>query len=524
MVQVPAFSMRRNCCQVRSSRRYLLRVFTLAFGSAMLLPVKAQVLELRLTYVNQIGAGYNASTQTYDDDFIKSNLKEPKHRPVRADICNSLASVKVKMIQTGDGPSCQEQTVQTLPKGVSSIVLTLTAPGLLRNRRIELEQFTVSSERYRSPGSCQPLKPMQVATNCGTTFQVPLPSGIAVGGPPEHSIRVEARDGDDRIIKTRSKPIAVPRWVPLIVSVGESLASGEGNPDGRGRSKRQGLDSQRDCFDDTTVMLLPDPDAEPDMMDEAIWYDRENHRSLRSGPARAARNLLDRWPYVVFLSFAESGATVTDIVEQLGRVDDTVGDHKIDVLLVSAGGNDVGFADVLEEMAGDFKDKGAEQVESEFRLKLLTLRNKEYPKLTKAIIDLNVSKILINEYPGKLFNRANGRPDRGCGVFDTFEVWGVTKRDAVAMNEMGDLLNDEVKRLADTNRWHFVGGISKRFSTRGYCSYRSFYRAAEDSCDMQGDFKGTMHPNEEGTRVYARALERELRKFLPDPERPEFKP
>jgi lysophospholipase L1-like esterase len=493
----------------------------------MQLPINAQVLDLRLAYVSEIGAGYDASTRAYDPDFITSNLTEPKHRPVRAHICNSLASAKVKMIQTGDGARCKDQRLLTLPDGVTSFVLTLTAPGLIRNRRIELEKFIVSSERYRGPGSCQPSKPIRVATNCGTTFQVPLPSDITVGGPPQHSILVEARAGD-QIIKTQSKPVVVPRWVPLIVSVGESLASGQGNPDGRGRSKRQ-LDnptSQRDCFDDTTVMLLPETDMKPLMREEPTWYDKEDYRSLRSGPAQAARKLLDRWPYLVFLSFAKSGATVPDIVEQLGKVKATVGNHKIDALLISAGGNDVGFSNVLEEMSGDFIDKGAERAMSEFLRKIVTLREKEYPKLEKAIIGekLNVSEVLINEYPGKLFNRANGQPDRGCGVFDTVRFWGVKKRDAVAMNAMGDLLNAEVKLLAGKHNWHFVGGISDQFSTHGYCSSRSFYRSAEDSCDMQGDFQGTMHPNYQGTLVYARALERELRKVLPEPERPGFEP
>jgi lysophospholipase L1-like esterase len=482
----------------------------------------AQVLDVRLNPINEIGAGYDASTQTYDAEFISSNLTEPKHRLVRADVCNSLKNVKVRMIQTGDGGSCRDQRAQTLPEGVTSIVLTLTGPGLVRNRRMDLAQFTVTSERYRGPGTCQPLKPIQVATDCSTTFQVPLPTGLAVGGPPQHSIRVEARNGDD-IIKTQSKEIAVPRWVPLIVSVGESLASGEGNPDERGFSSRDQI-TQQDCFDDTTVMIKYD--WKPDMRVQAKWYDERDHRSLRSGPAQAARKLLDRWPYLVFLSFAQSGATVADIVEQLGRVKAAVGDHRIDVLLVSAGGNDVGFANVLEGMAGDFVDKGAERVMSEFLRKLVTLRNEEYPKLNKAITDLNlnISKVLINEYPGMLFNRADGQPARGCGVFDTVEFWGVKKRDAVAMNAMGDLLNAEVKLLADKNSWHFVGGISNQFSRHGYCSSRSFYRDAETSCDMQGDFDGTMHPNMEGTRVYARALERELRNLLPDPERPEFAP
>ncbi|WOH47620.1 hypothetical protein [Bradyrhizobium sp. sBnM-33] len=509
--------------QVFKSRRCALQSLAWVFGIAMMLPAEAQVLNLQLNYVNRIGAGYNESTQTYDPDFIKSNITEPKHRPVHADVCSALESVKIKMTSTEDGVRCKDETVQTLPNGVSSIVLTLSGPSPMPNKRVELKQFVVSSETYRGIGRCKPTKLVQRATECGNTFEVPLASGIAVGAEPQHSFTAEMRAGD-RILKTQSKAIAVPSRVPLIVSIGESLASGEGNPDIRGRSRRRVLDptSQRDCFDDTTVMI--NFEKKPDMMKQANWYDDRDHRSLRSGPALAARKLLDRWPYIMFLTFAKSGATVADIVGQLGKVKAAVGDHKIDALLISAGGNDVGFSDVLKGMAGDFIDRGAERAMSQFNRKLLILRNEEYPKLSKAIgdLNLNVSKVLINEYPGKLFNRTDGQPARGCGVFKTLLFWSVKKRDAVAMNTMGDLLNDDVKSLAKNNGWNLVQGISNQFATHGYCSSRSFYRAAEQSCDMQGDFQGTMHPNEEGTEVYARALERELRKVLPEPaERPE---
>jgi len=82
---------------------------------------------------------------------------------------------------------------------------------------------------------------------------------------------------------------------------------------------------------------------------------------------------------------------------------------------------------------------------------------------------------------------------------------------------MGNLLNAEVKLAANTHGWHLVDGISEKFAGHGYCSGQSFYRFAAASCDTQGDFDGTMHPNEEGTAAYARVLARELRKVLPKP-------
>jgi hypothetical protein len=152
------------------------------------------------------------------------------------------------------------------------------------------------------------------------------------------------------------------------------------------------------------------------------------------------------------------------------------------------------------------------------------LRDREFPKLNQAIVDLNLNvapaATIISEYPGKFFNRADGQPAKGCGVFDTLIFWGVEKRDAVAMNAMADALNAELKLLAEKHKWRLVTGLSSQFARHGYCATRSFYRSASHSCDRQGDFEGTMHPNAEGTGVVAKALERELRIILPDPPGP----
>lgn len=498
----------------------------LTFGMAALPAARAQGnLELHLAPVNRIGAGYNVSTHTYDQDFIRNNLIDPKDRPVQADVCSFLSSRKIRMDSTEDGGRCADQTVPTLPAGVSAVVLTLTGPHPLLNKTVDLQEFRISKENYVGSGTCIPSAPVQWVPQCSFTFSVPLPSNMVVNAPPEHSIKAEVVGSGGQILLTKAKAVAVPRRVPLIVSVGESLASGEGNPHSVGRSRRRIQDptSQSDCFDDTTVMIKFE--LKPDMISQPTWYEPRDHRSLNSGPAQAARSLLNQWPYVVFLSFAKSGAKISDIVDQLSHVKEVVGDHKIDALLISAGGNDVGFSNVLKDMARDFRGSDGERVLSKFLERILVLRNKEYPKLNQAMVDLNlnVGEVLINEYPGKLFNRLDGEPAKGCGVFRSFAFWSVSKRDAVALNRMGDFLNGEVKLLADKHGWRFVFGISSEFAKHGYCSPESFYRSAEHSCDQQGDFDGTMHPNRDGTAVYARALARELRKVLPKPERPVVK-
>jgi len=79
----------------------------------------------------------------------------------------------------------------------------------------------------------------------------------------------------------------------LIVSIGDSYASGQGNPD-----------VPQWIFDDDPFER---PSASP-----AIWQDQRCHRSALAGPARAAMGIerRDLHTSVTFISFACSGATI----------------------------------------------------------------------------------------------------------------------------------------------------------------------------------------------------------------------
>ena len=120
----------------------------------------------------------------------------------------------------------------------------------------------------------------------------------------------------------------------FVVSIGDSFASGEGNPD-IPRHKLKG----------------------------ARWIDSPCHRSARAAHAQAAMTIerADAHSSVTFISFACSGATIANLLTtsqtarshkmppQLDKVFDAAGSRPIDVLLVSIGGNDVHFAKLVEK-------------------------------------------------------------------------------------------------------------------------------------------------------------------------------
>jgi hypothetical protein len=121
----------------------------------------------------------------------------------------------------------------------------------------------------------------------------------------------------------------------LVVSIGDSIASGEGNPDQRNISPAQ----------------------------REQWIDRACHRSWWSGPAMAGSELerSDKHSSVTFVSVACSGATISgDLIagdnSQVKQVANLVRDpngemRPIDALLIQAGANDVDFSSLVRDCA-----------------------------------------------------------------------------------------------------------------------------------------------------------------------------
>ena len=157
----------------------------------------------------------------------------------------------------------------------------------------------------------------------------------------------------------------------LIVSIGDSFSSGEGNPDVEGKY--------------TLADLMKD--ACQGKVDEKIkkedWECRRCHRSKWSAPALTAQQIeeSDRHSSVTFLSFACSGARTEHLIDteyrgieftmpgtpndepplpdhikpkrvvppQLESVKDAVGNRVIDVLFISIGINDLKFSEVIRD-------------------------------------------------------------------------------------------------------------------------------------------------------------------------------
>ena len=161
---------------------------------------------------------------------------------------------------------------------------------------------------------------------CRTTVQ--LPEGL-------HSFTLTVTSGS----KTKRQSMVANISHYLMVVMGDSYASGEGNP----RNVDAWLNNRSPSFD-------------------PYWDDEQCNRSVHGAPAQAALKLerSSKKSSVTLVDVSCSGATVQKGIlgpqlrgmkSQIEAVNDLVKGRDIDAIVMSVGGNDVGFGSILASCA-----------------------------------------------------------------------------------------------------------------------------------------------------------------------------
>ena len=352
----------------------------------------------------------------------------------------------------------------------------------------------------------------------------------------------------------------------VIVSLGDSSASGEGNPDDAG------LDSD--------------------------WVYRRCHRSKTSGHALAAE-AMERHSSkssVTYLSFACSGAELgTGVLGRYAgqapmpalnnipssnwevrsldaqvkaaqealctvpldqcRPEDV---RRPDFLFVAVGVNDLGFVDVLTicgnlklevedlifpvgilaRLLGAHSCNGEESLEKALGSGLTSIATEFEPgcgagkifgcfigipnfgDLRRRLDEAGIfptKGVYLTTYPAEPFSSSSGDVEHGCGVFRFIDG-----DEAKFISKWGHRLNDLIHREAIRNGFFSVSGITKAFSKHGYCAGTlitrhiagqpvitgtdSFFVPLTDSIVSQLGIDGTMHPNRAGHEAIRDAI------------------
>ncbi|MDX2021157.1 MAG: SGNH/GDSL hydrolase family protein [Deltaproteobacteria bacterium] len=284
----------------------------------------------------------------------------------------------------------------------------------------------------------------------------------------------------------------------LVVSMGDSFASGEGNPDTR-----------------APFFALP-----------AKWANSTCHRSALSSHVLAARKLEDQDPHSVVTLFSTtcSGASITNgllgsqsrgasvlwpQVDQIRTAMSNVG-RQVDVLLLSIGGNDLGFSSIIVELAkGNTPNVTSKLAELPSRYDQLAVALREK-------IGVTPNRVFVSEYPDML-RRTDGYICNEVvfkdGVSDHEYVPDVLGIDASipssrllwAHEQVVVPLNRTIRDRSSQHGWSLVGGIVETMSRNGYCTPAStrMVRTYDESKAIQHDISGTFHPNEAGHRAAA---------------------
>ncbi len=390
-------------------------------------------------------------------------------------------------------------------------------------------------------------------------------TGLTLPGPGKYDVRMRVWFGSRFTEKTVSFSVREK----VIVGIGDSFASGQGNPDHWADIDRTDPRVKSICGNPTVGYASG---LTPPTKHDAIWYEKKAHRSFYSGQAMAALSLqnvsgatwsedsgptgLTQFDFtkVTFASFARSGATIRgSLLAPQGGFGDMVGagqieefrrtfaGRPIDALLISIGGNDAGFAGVLEDLVtgdsvynltgGKFgTDPNKVRAKLDFLLGVGLSDNQKGPiesdlETLRTVIDNNlrpdvpIGQVYLSGYPVDLFYVGDDGQYRysACEIFDTQSGWlSISQPEAAEIKKYGQILNNLLARKANNFGWHFVD-VAPDFAGNGYCrnDAKAMWVTAGKSCYWQGDFDGTMHPNARGHTAYALRYAEQLNKYSP---------
>jgi hypothetical protein len=358
----------------------------------------------------------------------------------------------------------------------------------------------------------------------------------------------------------------------LVVSIGDSAASGQGNPDTPGKPAgyepdiswfdvivsvfvpgavtyvltREVINYAWDQLEQNTLTIARVLDYKLEMNPEPVWLEPNAYRSLRSGPALAARLLenLTAGEVVTFLPFARTGSTIqkgllarrSDLEDQwigaVGQVEEVqraIGKKSIEVLLVQIGLNDLdATGDIKNLLESDFRLPGSpderkvnrDRIESVATKKITDEMPGNLDKLKDALKVLNIRHVYLTEYPTALFDVPSGDVGPGCELFDEVPPFEISVADARTLKRLAVKLNEQLQKEATRLGWFYISGIAEAFKGRGYCTdeTRRYFVTAKESLASQGDTEGTIHPNGAGSQAIGEAIAATVRRYTFDGE------
>jgi hypothetical protein len=300
-------------------------------------------------------------------------------------------------------------------------------------------------------------QPLTKFKNCADKYQ----RGICIEFDVEYD-RAELKPTEIAVKFPNSSLTIAPLQVlvkdKLIVGLGDSYAAGEGNPDLPAQFTEGNKDP--DVLLTLPFKITPRKDTNPDVG----WLDRRCHRSMYSYQFKTALQLALANPReaVTYVSYSCSGASTGEIINEEQKAIEGGGElpaqlealrgvladgknpvRKIDYLLLSTGGNDVGFSKFVAYIvaskgtrwliAHGINEESLKKSKEQFQEKLLTGTDKDngnYVRLHNALLNAKTGVEIKGCEPGKPCER-------------------------ILLTPYPDILNDEHGEVCKANRQEF---------------------------------------------------------------------
>uniref|UniRef100_A0A7I4YZX6 SGNH_hydro domain-containing protein n=2 Tax=Haemonchus contortus TaxID=6289 RepID=A0A7I4YZX6_HAECO len=295
-----------------------------------------------------------------------------------------------------------------------------------------------------------------------------------------HSVHLSILSGNGDVIATGERSFEMrPLWFAII---GDSFASGEGNPD---VYQHDGKSAQ--------------------------WLDERCHRSSTSFAAQVFKEIaaVQSQMYLTFLACA--GATVENGIlksesgsaSQLTVLESisTLRGRGPDVVILTLGGNDIGFSDIINALVHE---------NARFDISLMDMRfffvSHQLDLVAERFAAMGTGSVFVPQYFDFTKNQY-GEVDASCIGSGEMSTSSMTFAERRILRRLNTLL---FKKGVQHN-WHVATAIPALFARRGICSSQSFIRSREESIALQGNAMGAFHPNELGHRAVAQEILRNLR-------------
>jgi uncharacterized membrane protein len=398
----------------------------------------------------------------------------------------------------------------------------------------------------------------RIVPDCAADFTVPKANTA-------YALTLMAFDADGRVGTMRGELVVQS---PVIASMGDSIASGEGNPDVP--MQRPICGAKGNCT----------PSVPP------IWEDRTCHRSRWAGPVQAAAGISHDNPhmFVRFASVACSGSGIRggiaggydgqeppagagllpSQIDQIRALTCPPGSTlascrptdqlKVDALLLTTGANEVPVDKVARRCG--FPDFAGSCADDDAIKKFASNLNDDPALGPTPVLDLYdfadyelrtnlaLSNVYITEYPDPTHGSdgspcAYTLPDAVADGFDYFDAvragevlltvieptqWigiagdvldisGETSDGSVTADESAwafdhviHPLNRDVHLAANRHGWTAIGAIESQFFTHGICASDPWSHSYADSMAIQGSNKGYIHPTLRGHWLYGQLI------------------